>query len=91
MRRVQIDKNAVNLSARAVSVLEFLMLNAGKVLSREELLNQVWGWSYPVETRAVDIRVAELRKALGDHPEAPHYIETVIGQGYRFIAKAEGH
>ena len=78
------------LSARAISVLEFLMLNAGEVITREQLLNQVWGWSYPIETRAVDIRVAELRKALNDGSDQPGFIETAVGQGYRFTGSVEG-
>ena len=89
-RRAKFQDAALNLSARAVNVLEFLMLNAGVIISREDLLNQVWGWSYPVETRAVDIRIAELRKALNDNPDEPRFIETVIGYGYRFVAKVEG-
>jgi DNA-binding response OmpR family regulator len=90
-RYVQFRGTPVTVSARAVSTLEFLMLNAGKVISREELLNQVWGWSVPVETRAVDIRIAELRKALNDDPNAAQYIETVVGYGYRFTGQVEGH
>ncbi len=60
-------------------------------MSRERLLDEVWGWSHVVETRAVDIRIAELRKALGDDPGNPRFIETVIGAGYRFLPGVEGH
>jgi len=49
----------------------------------------VWGWDYPVGTRAVDTRIAELRKALNDDPANPCYIETIPGQGYRFAGKVE--
>jgi DNA-binding response OmpR family regulator len=48
------------------------------------------GWSYAVGTRAVDIRITELRKALDDHPGAPRYIETLVGQGYTFVSEVEG-
>jgi DNA-binding response OmpR family regulator len=89
-RRIKLGGSVLPLSARAVSVLEFLMLNAGKVIPRDELLNQVWGWNYPIETRAVDIRIAELRKALKDDADQPRFIETVVGQGYRFIGDVEG-
>jgi DNA-binding response OmpR family regulator len=78
------------LTPRAFALLEFLMLHPGEVISRERLLDQLWGWAYPVGTRAVDIRVAELRKALEDNPETPRYIETVVGQGYRFIGEVTG-
>jgi DNA-binding response OmpR family regulator len=53
------------------------------------LLDVVWGWDYPVGTRAVDTRVAELRKALNDDPAQPCYIETIPGQGYRFVGIVE--
>jgi len=49
----------------------------------------VWGWDYPTGTRTVDTRIAELRRALGDDAADPAYIETVTGQGYRFIAAVE--
>ncbi|WP_322801348.1 response regulator transcription factor [Thermoflexus sp.] len=78
------------LTPRAFALLEFLMLHAGEVLTREHLLDQVWGWAYPVGPRAVDIRIAEIRKALDDDPESPRYIETVVGYGYRFIGDVEG-
>jgi DNA-binding response OmpR family regulator len=54
------------------------------------LLDEVWGWSYPVQTRAVDIRIAELRKAIGDDASDPQYVETVVGQGYRFLGEVKG-
>jgi DNA-binding response OmpR family regulator len=55
------------------------------MMSRDRLLDAVWGWDYPVGTRTVDTRIAELRRALNDDPTAPLYIETVPGQGYRFV------
>jgi DNA-binding response OmpR family regulator len=71
-------------------VLEFLMLNPQEVISRERLLDEVWGWSDALETRAVDIRIAEIRKVLDEASEQPRYIETVIGQGYRFLGAVQG-
>jgi DNA-binding winged helix-turn-helix (wHTH) protein len=59
------------------------------VLSRERLLDAVWGWDYPAATRAVDTRIAELRRGLKDDAETPRFIETLIGQGYRFVAAVE--
>jgi DNA-binding response OmpR family regulator len=49
-------------------------------------LQLVWGWEYPAGTRTVDTRMFELRKALGDDPSAPTFIETKAGEGYCFIA-----
>jgi DNA-binding response OmpR family regulator len=90
VRRAQVRGNVLPLSARAFSLLEYLMLNCDEPLSRESLLDHVWGWANPVETRAIDIRIAELRKALQDDAGAPTYIETITGYGYRFIGKVEG-
>lgn len=89
-RQATLDGNALNLTARAFGVLEYLMLHAGEIVGRDHLLDEVWGWSYSVDTRAVDIRVAEIRKALGEEPAEPYFVETVIGQGYRFLRKVSG-
>ena len=66
-----------------------MMTHPDELVSRERLLDVVWGWDYPVGTRAVDTRVAELRRALADDPTRPCYIETVPGQGYRFVGTVE--
>lgn len=89
-RQARLADADLTLTARAFGVLEYLMLHSGEVIPRERLLDEVWGWAYPVGTRAVDIRIAEIRKALNDDPSDPHYIETVIGRGYRFLGKVEG-
>jgi DNA-binding response OmpR family regulator len=89
-RQVSLAGQATSLTSRAVGVLEFMMLNPHEVIPRERLLDEVWGWSNAIETRAVDIRIAEIRKALGEDSEQPEYIETVIGQGYRFLGEVRG-
>jgi DNA-binding response OmpR family regulator len=83
-RRVTIGGNPVDLTMRAFDLLVYLMRNAQEAIGRDRLLDEVWGWSYAVSTRAVDIRIAEIRKALADNADAPKYIETVTGYGYRF-------
>jgi DNA-binding response OmpR family regulator len=88
-RRVFLAGSEVALSTKAASILEYLMLHPDEVLSRERMLDAVWGWDYPAATRTVDTRIAELRRALNDNAEAPRFIETLIGQGYRFIGKVE--
>jgi DNA-binding response OmpR family regulator len=87
--RVFFANHEVALSTKAVSILEYLMLHPDEVLSRERMLDAVWGWDYPAATRTVDTRIAELRRTLSDDAEAPRFIETLIGQGYRFIGKVE--
>ncbi len=89
-RQAFIGPRTLTLSARAFGVLEYLALHSQEVVTRERLLDQVWGWSYPVETRTVDTRINELRRALDDDPDHPRYIETVIGSGYRFLGEVEG-
>jgi DNA-binding response OmpR family regulator len=70
-------------------LLEYMMTHPDELVSRDRLLDVVWGWDYPVGTRAVDTRVAELRRALGDDPAQPRFIETIPGQGYRFVGTVE--
>lgn len=86
-RRVFIQGKEVTLTPKAVMLLEYLMTHPDELITRERLLDAVWGWDYPVGGRAVDTRIAELRKQLVDDPVKPRYIETVPGQGYRFIGE----
>lgn len=88
-RRVYLKGQEISLTPKASSLLEYLLTHPDELVSRDRLLDVVWGWDYPVGTRAVDTRVAELRKALDDNPADPQYIETIPGQGYRFIAVVE--
>ncbi len=91
-RRASIKGEALELTPKAFAVLEYLMTHPDEMVSRERLLDAVWGWEYPAGTRTVDTRMAELRRALGDDPAEARYIETVPGEGYRFAAsvRSEG-
>jgi len=88
-RRALLTGRELPLTPKAVAVLDYLMTHPDEVISRERLLDAVWGWDYPTGTRAVDARIAELRRALGDDATEPRYIETVPGQGYRFVGTVE--
>jgi DNA-binding response OmpR family regulator len=88
-RRVTLAGRELPLTAKAVAILEYMMLHPDEVLARERLLDAVWGWDYPAATRAVDTRIAELRRTLKDDAETPSYIETLVGQGYRFVGRVE--
>ncbi|MFZ0549116.1 MAG: response regulator transcription factor [Candidatus Promineifilaceae bacterium] len=90
-RQATLGGETLTLTTRAFGVLEHLVLHSGEIVSRERLLDEVWGWEHAVETRAVDIRIAEIRKVLNDDAGQPRYIDTIIGTGYRFIHEAEGH
>lgn len=84
-KRVLLASQSLILTPKAFALLEYLMTHPDEIVSRERLLDAVWGWEYPTGTRAVDTRIAELRSALGDDPADPAYIETLPGQGYRFL------
>jgi DNA-binding response OmpR family regulator len=89
-RRVYLEDDEVALTPKAFVLLEYLITHPDELVTRERLLDVVWGWDYPVGSRAVDTRIAELRRVLGDNATNPKYIETIPGQGYRFTADVEG-
>lgn len=70
------------LTFKEFSLLKLLAQNAGRVLSRDKILDAVWGYNYYSESRTVDVHIRRIRKKLG--PGAQDYIDTVIGVGYRF-------
>jgi DNA-binding response OmpR family regulator len=89
-RRILFDKQEISLTPKAITLLEYFMTHPDELMTRDRLLDAVWGWDYPTGTRTVDTRIAELRRALGDDPANPQYIETVSGQGYRFVGIVKG-
>lgn len=88
--RVWLDEKELFVKPKTFAVLAYMMSHPDQVLTRERLLDAVWGWDFPVGTRTVDVRIAELRKHLNDDPSDPRFIETIVGVGYRFIHKVEG-
>ena len=80
-RMVNIGAEAVNLTLKEFELLRLLMENEGKVVSRDRIIEAVWGWDFEGESRTVDMHVKTLRQKLGDMSK---YIETVRGIGYRF-------
>jgi DNA-binding response OmpR family regulator len=86
-RRVMLAGREVSLTPRALLLLEYLMGRPGELHSRDQLLATLWGFDFPASTRAVDHRIAELRRVLGDDAGRPRFIETVQSLGYRFVAK----
>ena len=79
---ISVDGSPVRLTRREFELLKFLVENRNRVLSRDRLLERVWGYERFIETRSVDVHVGRLRAKLGP---AGQQIETVVGLGYRFI------
>lgn len=78
-RRVTLDGEEIHLTTRELELLWFLITNRPQVLSRERILERIWGLSSDVETRTIDVHVRTLRKKMDSD-----VIETLIGAGYRF-------
>ena len=74
----------LELSAREFKLLCYFIEHRGATLSRDELLNEVWGYNAMPSTRTVDVHIAWLRQKLEDNPRHPQYIHTIHGLGYKF-------
>lgn len=89
--QVDLDKHKVSVSGRQAELttkefdlLKLLLTNAGRVFTRDQLLNQVWGYDYFGGTRTVDVHIRRLREKIERDPGAPEYILTAWGIGYTF-------
>lgn len=85
-RRAEVTKagDPLDLSAREFQLLKYFIEHRGATLTREELLNEVWGYNSMPSTRTVDVHVAWLRQKIEPNPRHPQYILTVHGMGYKF-------
>lgn len=88
--RVVVDGKDCTLTHKEFLLLHLLMANAGKVLTREMLLDKVWNYEVEVDTRTVDVHIRYLRQKIEPDPAKPLYIETVRGVGYKFTGEREG-
>jgi len=82
---VQRDGKIVVLTAQEFKTLQFLVQNADRVISRDELLNEVWGYQNYPSTRTVDNHILKLRQKLERDPASPVHFRTVHGMGYKFV------
>jgi two-component system response regulator RegX3 len=89
--RMDVDRHVVTVSGAAVQLplkefelLELLLRNAGRVLTRGQLIDRVWGADYVGDTKTLDVHVKRLRSKIEPEPSAPRYIVTVRGLGYKF-------
>lgn len=82
--RVRKGDREIDLTAKEFALLSFLASNAGRVYSREQLLEQIWGYDYYGDARTVDVHIRHLREKIEEDPGTPRLILTVWGTGYKF-------
>lgn len=83
-REISIKEKVLDLTLKEFELLEILIKNKGKILTRETLLDKIWGYEYIGETRTVDVHIRYLRKKIELDDKNPKFIETIRGVGYRF-------
>jgi DNA-binding response OmpR family regulator len=84
-REVRVDGRPVDLTTLEFDLLAVLARQPGRVFSRRQLLDAVWGWDHVGDDRVVDVHIGNLRKALGERAAEPRFVGTVRGVGYRFL------
>jgi DNA-binding response OmpR family regulator len=87
-RRVFLNGEALALTATEFKLLEFFLAHPGRVYSREQLLNSIWGEDTHVTPRNVDVHIRRLRERIETQPDSPQWLQTVRGFGYRFEVTA---
>ncbi|NNJ13210.1 response regulator transcription factor [Chloroflexales bacterium ZM16-3] len=88
-RRAYRGDEELALRHKEYELLSLLMQQAGSVLTREQLFNQIWGTDWLGDTRTLDVHIRWLRQKIEDDPSAPQYIQTVRNVGYRFASARE--
>jgi len=83
-REVLINDSKVDLTLKEFELLDILIKNRGKILTRDTLLDKIWGYEYIGETRTVDVHIRYIRKKIEVDDKNPKFIETIRGVGYRF-------
>jgi two-component system response regulator VicR len=87
--RVMRNGELLELTRKEYDLLQYLMLNAGKVIARNDLIDKVWHTDWVGDTRTLDVHIRWLREKIEKNPSAPRYIQTVRGVGYRFATPDE--
>lgn len=90
-RRARVQGHDLHLTGLEISLLWLLAAHPGQVLTRDEILDEVWGDEYAAGSNVVDRHVRTLRAKLGDDWRRPRYIATVPGQGYCFVVTGTDH
>lgn len=81
------EEERIELTLKEFELLQILIKNKGRVMTRDFLLDKIWGYEYIGETRTVDVHIRHLRKKIEDDDKNPKYIETIRGIGYRFSSE----
>ena len=81
---VTVSGQEVNLPLKEFDLLEYLLRNAGRVLTRAQLIDRVWGADYVGDTKTLDVHVKRLRSKIEPNPAEPRHLITVRGLGYKF-------
>ena len=81
---LSVDGELVSLALREFELLSYLMENSGRVVTRESLMQNVWGWDYIGDTKTIDVHVKRLRSKIESDPSAPLRISTIRGVGYSY-------
>jgi two-component system response regulator RegX3 len=84
--QVTVNEILINLPLKEFELLEFLMRNSGRVLTRGQLIDRVWGGDYYGDTKTLDVHIKRLRSKIEDDPANPVLIQTIRGLGYKFEA-----
>jgi DNA-binding response OmpR family regulator len=84
---VRVDDRAVEVTALEFELLDALAGAPGRVFTRRQLTERVWGWDFYGDERIVDVHIRNLRKALGDAADDPRFVGTVRGVGYKLVAE----
>jgi DNA-binding response OmpR family regulator len=90
-RRVWRDGLEIRLSNKEFDLLHALMRRAGDVVTREELMRDVWQTNFWTSAKTIDVHLGWLRRKLGDNPRQPHLITTIRGRGLRFETRPPGY
>jgi DNA-binding response OmpR family regulator len=85
---VQVDDTPVELTTLEFQLLAALAAAPGRVFTRRQLIERVWGWDFYGDERLVDVHIGNLRKALGDAADEPRFVGTVRGVGYKCVARS---
>lgn len=88
-RRLMVDGESVKLSRKEFELLKRLLNSAGRILTQQQLLREIWGATHVEDTHYLRIFIARLRTKLKDDPSNPRYIETEPGVGYRFLPNTQ--